>query len=187
MKLLIIDNYDSFTYNLQHICEPYVNSIDVIRDDELDIDSVNFYDKIIISPGPGLPSEHPICFDVIKKYHKKKPILGICLGAQAIAIAFGSELFNLKKVLHGKRTKIKILDLKDQVYSGVPENIRVGRYHSWAINLFSNNKFKITAVDEENIIMSFRHVRYPVVGIQYHPESILTPFGQKILENWLCT
>ena len=185
MKLLIIDNYDSFTFNLKHMCESYVSSVHVVRNDKISINDVSMFDKIIISPGPGLPLDAGVSVDLVKKYHAEKPILGICLGAQAIAVAFGCKLFNLKEVMHGKKTQINILDLKDVVYSNVPKHIFVGRYHSWGINLSSNPDFITTAVDESKIVMSFRHSMHSLYGIQYHPESILTKCGQQILKNWL--
>ena len=185
MKLLIIDNYDSFTFNLKHMCEPYVSSVHVIRNDQLNVNDVIHFDKIIISPGPGLPLDAGISVDIVQRYYTKKPILGICLGAQAIALALGCKLFNLTKVMHGKKTKINILDLEDKVYENLPENIFVGRYHSWAIDLSLNNDLITTAIDENHTVMSFRHLNHPIYGIQYHPESILTRFGQKILKNWI--
>ncbi|MAQ70304.1 MAG: aminodeoxychorismate/anthranilate synthase component II [Flavobacteriales bacterium] len=185
MKLLIIDNYDSFTFNLKHMCETYVSSVNVVRNDEISISDISYFDKIIISPGPGLPLDAGISVELVQKYYAKKPILGICLGAQAIAVAFGCKLFNLKEVMHGRKSKIQILNRQDLVYENVPEHIFVGRYHSWAINLSSNSDFIVTAVDKDEVVMSFRHLQYPLHGIQYHPESILTKFGQKILINWL--
>ena len=185
MRLLIIDNYDSFTFNLKHMCEPYVSSVNVVRNDKISINDVASFDKIIISPGPGLPLDAGISVDLVKKYYVQKSILGICLGAQAIAVALGCELFNLKKVMHGKKTKIDILDVEDPVYENLPKHIFVGRYHSWAIDLSSNTDFTTTAIDQYKTVMSFRHSSYPIYGIQYHPESILTAFGQQILKNWL--
>ena len=185
MRLLIVDNYDSFTFNLKHMCESYVSSVNVVRNDEISINDISFFDKIIISPGPGLPLDAGISVELVQKYYTKKPILGICLGAQAIAIAFGCKLFNLNEVMHGKKTKIDILDQEDAVYENIPKHISVGRYHSWAINLSSDSNFMPTALDKNQIVMSFKHVQYPLYGIQYHPESILTKFGQKILTNWL--
>ena len=185
MRLLIVDNYDSFTFNLKHMCEPYVSSVDVLRNDDIDINRINKYDKIIISPGPGLPQDAGISIEVIKKYFDKKDILGVCLGAQAIALAFGCELFNLKKVMHGKTSTIRILDKKNIIYRGLPKNITIGRYHSWAVDLSTEENLIVTSVDEDNVVMSFRHKKHPVIGIQYHPESILTRYGQQILKNWL--
>ena len=185
MRLLIIDNYDSFTFNLKHICQKYVLSVDVIRNDIIDMESIYQYDKIIISPGPGLPQNAGCCLDFLKLFLDKKPILGVCLGAQAIAMACGSELFNLSYVMHGKKSEIEILDMQDPIYREIPKKITVGRYHSWAINIKSNELLITTARDQENVVMSFRHREYPVFGIQYHPESILTKYGDSILKNWL--
>ena len=185
MRLLIIDNYDSFTYNLKHMCELYVSKIDVIRNDVLDIDSVHIYDKIIISPGYGLPRDAGLSIEVVNQFYQKKPILGICLGAQVIAEFFGAELFNLTHVMHGKKTSINILDNNGILYKNIPKSIMVGRYHSWAINIKSNSDFITTAKDNHGIVMSFRHINYPLIGIQYHPESFLTDYGQDILRNWL--
>ncbi len=185
MRLLIIDNYDSFTFNLKHMCEPYVSSLDVVRNDCIDFNSIDQYDKIIISPGPGLPDDAGSCLDVIKQFAKTKPILGVCLGAQAIAVAFGFELYNLKRVMHGKQSNINILDKKSKIYQGLPQEILVGRYHSWAVKINDADKFIITAQSEEDVIMSFEHKIYPLTAIQYHPESILTKDGQTILKNWI--
>ncbi len=185
MRLLIIDNYDSFTYNLKHMCELYVSHIDVIRNDCLDIDSVQNYDKIIISPGYGLPCDSGLSIEVVNQFYQKKPILGICLGAQVIAECFGAKLFNLKHVMHGKKTSITILDKHSMLYQNIPESIMVGRYHSWAIDIKSHTDFIITAIDNNGTVMSFRHINCPLIGIQYHPESILTNYGQHILRNWL--
>ena len=185
MRLLIIDNYDSFTFNLRHMCEPYISKIDVIRNDQIIIDNIINYDKIIISPGPGLPDSAGVCLELIKNYYRIKPILGICLGAQAIAKFFGAKLFNLNKVMHGKKSTITILDSNDIIYKNIPRHIDVGRYHSWAIDLTNHPELIITSVDHKNIVMSFKHKFYSLTGIQYHPESILTEFGQDILINWL--
>ncbi len=185
MRLLIIDNYDSFTFNLKHMCEAYVDDVDVYRNDMISLGDIAEYDKIIISPGPGLPSDAGLSIALIRQFYYKKPILGVCLGAQAIAHVFDGSLFNLEMVMHGKQSRINILDNTDQIYKGIPKKIMVGRYHSWAINLSNNNHFKVTAVDKLNTIMSFKHKEFPIVGLQYHPESILTPYGYLILKNWL--
>ena len=182
MKLLIIDNYDSFTFNLKHICELFVHQVDVIRVDYVDIDQIYKYDKIILSPGPGLPSDDLIT--IINTFYQKKPILGVCLGAQAIAQAMGCKLYNMQKVMHGKQSCISITD-SHQIYKSLDPKITVGRYHSWAIDLSNNQSLIPTALDEANIVMSFRHVSYSLCGIQYHPESILTNLGRTILQNWL--
>mgnify|MGYP001212366960 FL=1 len=185
MRLLIIDNYDSFTFNLKHMCEPHVSSVDIIRNDIINLKSVDQYDKVLISPGPGLPQNAGMCLELIDKYMYHKPLLGICLGAQAIAVVCGVPLFNLENVMHGKKSEITILDLEDKLYKNLPQKIMVGRYHSWAINNEFNGALISTAKDVENTIMSFRHIKYPVFGIQYHPESILTDYGKEILKNWL--
>tara|TARA_B100001250_G_scaffold355710_1_gene330360 strand:+ start:641 stop:1204 length:564 start_codon:yes stop_codon:yes gene_type:complete len=185
MKLLIIDNYDSFTFNLQHICEPHVKFLDVIRNDEINIKHVKKYDKIIISPGPGLPNDAGHCLELIQRYYNSIPILGICLGAQALGIAFGGELFNLNLVMHGKKSSIKILDKYAIIYRGISDRILVGRYHSWGIDISSNKNLIASAVDELNTVMSFTHKKHPITGIQYHPESILTENGPSIVLNWL--
>lgn len=185
MRLLIIDNYDSFTFNLKHMCEAFVKDVDVYRNDLINFADIVKYDKIIISPGPGLPVDAGLSIELIRRFYDKKPILGICLGAQAIAYVFGGDLFNLDKVMHGKQSIINIIDQDDLIYKGVPNKIMVGRYHSWAINLSKNKDFKITAVDKLNTLMSFKHKIYPITGLQYHPESILTPYGRNLLKNWL--
>ena len=185
MRLLIVDNYDSFTFNLKHMCEPYVSSVDIIRNDIINLKFVDQYDKILISPGPGLPKDAGMCLELIDKYMCHKPLLGVCLGAQAIAVVCGMPLSNLDNVMHGKKSEITILDLEDKLYKNLPRKIMVGRYHSWAINNESNGTLISTAKDIENTVMSFRHIKYPVFGIQYHPESILTDYGQDILKNWL--
>ena len=185
MRLLIIDNYDSFTFNLKHICEAYVSDVNVLRNDSINISDINQYDKIIISPGPGLPKADSFCVKVIKEYGTKIPILGVCLGAQAIAVAFGYKLYNLKKIMHGKQSKISIVKDNSIIYNGLEHELIVGRYHSWAIKIKNDKNFLVTAVDSEGVVMSFNHSVYPITGIQYHPESILTTSGQMILKNWL--
>ena len=185
MRLLIIDNYDSFTFNIKHLCQPYVSEIYVCRNDQISIDSVSQYDKIIISPGPGLPEDSGICLDVIKKFYKSKPILGVCLGAQAIALLFGGQIYNLKKIMHGKKSMINIINPQSCIYNNVKNKISVGRYHSWAIDLSLSSCLDVTSVDESDVVMSFQHKKYPLIGIQYHPESVLTDFGDLILKNWV--
>ena len=185
MKLLIIDNYDSFTFNLKHLCEPYVNIVNVVRNNQINLNDIFQYDKIIISPGPGLPQDAGSSLDVIKQFAGKKSILGVCLGAQAIAVAFGLQLFNLKHVMHGKMSKIKILHPRDIIYDGLPSEIEVGRYHSWAIRMHHTDEFIVTAEDQEKTVMSFKHQSHSLIGIQYHPESVLTKYGKQILINWL--
>tara|TARA_B100000579_G_scaffold385774_1_gene357086 strand:- start:805 stop:1368 length:564 start_codon:yes stop_codon:yes gene_type:complete len=185
MNLLIIDVFDSFTYNLMHICEKYVKNIEVIRVNKINVNLLEKFDKIIISPGPGLPSDYPVLFDVLKCYFNRKDILGICLGCQTIANFFGLELFNLKNVMHGKKTMITQLNNDSFLYKDVPRKIYVGRYHSWVVKKMKTKELIITSIDKKNHIMSFKHKLYNLRGIQYHPESILTEFGDKIIKNWI--
>lgn len=187
MKILILDNYDSFTYNLvQYVKEITGMRPDVMRNDKISLDAVAAYDFIILSPGPGLPREAGIMIDLIKRYAPTKKILGVCLGHQAIAEAFGGELFNLPKVYHGVATQIKITDSSDVVFKNCPHEIVVGRYHSWAVvkeNL--PPELKITAIDEHGVIMAFAHKTYDVKGVQFHPESIMTAYGKQMLQNFI--
>jgi anthranilate synthase component 2 len=187
MKILVFDNYDSFTYNLVHLVEQITNEkVDVFRNDEISLDDVNAYDKIILSPGPGIPSEAGLLLPLIKRYAPTKSILGVCLGHQAIGEAFGGTLTNLSKVYHGVATPIRITNKAAQILKGLPETIEVGRYHSWIIN---NDNFpaelEVTATDENGYIMALQHKTFDVQGVQFHPESVLTPDGEKILRNWL--
>ncbi len=184
-KIIIIDNYDSFTYNLVHYLEDLKAEVTVYRNDEFELNELEKFDKILLSPGPGIPEEAGLLLDVIKKYAASKSILGICLGQQAIGEVFGGSLINLEKVYHGVSSKVKI-QVEDSLFNNLPKEFEVGRYHSWVIN---PNDFpedlEITSVDENGEIMSIRHKTFDVKGVQYHPESILTPQGKKILENWL--
>ena len=189
MKILVFDNYDSFTYNLVHLVEKITNEkVDVFRNDEISLEQVNDYDKIILSPGPGIPSEAGLLLPLIKQYAATKSILGVCLGHQAIGEAFGGTLTNLSKVYHGVATPIKITTIKSEILKGLGESIEVGRYHSWII---SDENFpaelEVTARDENGYIMALQHKKYDVQGVQFHPESVLTPDGEKILRNWLNT
>ena len=185
MKLAVIDNYDSFTFNLVHYFEDLGASVTVFRNDEFDLKELDAFDKIVLSPGPGLPNEAGLLKEVIQTYATTKSILGICLGLQAIGEVFGGTLINLEKVYHGVTSKIKIIE-EDSIFKNMPDQIEVGRYHSWVI---SNDNFPpnliITSVDENKQIMSVKHSHFDVRGVQFHPESILTPFGKKILKNWL--
>jgi anthranilate synthase component 2 len=185
MQLAVIDNYDSFTFNLVHYFEDLGASVTVFRNDEFDLKELDAFDKIVLSPGPGLPNEAGLLKEVIQTYATSKSILGICLGLQAIGEVFGGTLINLEKVYHGVATKIKIIE-EDSIFKNIPDQIEVGRYHSWVI---SNDNFPpnliITSVDENKQIMSVKHSHFDVRGMQFHPESILTPFGKKILKNWL--
>lgn len=186
MQVLIVDNNDSFTFNLkQQLERSKLCEYDVINVDNLNIDDIEKYNKILMSPGPGLPSEKQILNELIIKYQSTKSILGVCLGLQAIVESYGGELFNLNEPVHGIKSKIKIID-KDEIYKGLPNEIHVGLYHSWAASK-SNfpNVLKITSVSENDVIMSVKHKKYDVRGIQYHPESIMTENGQRIINNWL--
>lgn len=186
-KILVLDNYDSFTYNLVHLIKALgFTNVDVIRNDKIPLADVAQYDKIILSPGPGIPSEAGILLDVIKEYAPSKPILGVCLGHQAIGEAFGGNLTNLSKVYHGIATMAKVTKPEELLFKDMPAEIEVGRYHSWVVDREGfPEDLEITAEDEGGFIMALRHKKYDVCGVQFHPESILTPDGAKILENWL--
>ena len=186
MKILLFDNYDSFTYNLLHILKELGADVEVHRNDKISLEEIERFDKILLSPGPGIPEEDGILLPLIRRYAPTKSILGVCLGEQAIGEAFGATLINLTDVHHGVCSDIRIV-AKDPIFEGLEPGIRVGRYHSWAV---SKENFpdclEITAVDtEEGQIMGLRHREYNVRGIQFHPESVLTPKGKTIIENWL--
>lgn len=187
MKLLIIDNYDSFTYNLvQMIDEIPLVKYKVKKHDKILLDEVEEYEKILITPGAGLPKDYPILKKIILGHCKTKSILGICLGHQAIAETFGGELFKQKNVSHGITKKIIIKDYVDYLFNHLPSEMNVGLYHSWAVS--ENNfpeEFKVTAVSENGVIMALSHKHYDVKGVQFHPESIMTPLGKRILGNWV--
>lgn len=184
MKILILDNYDSFTYNLVHIVKKLgFKNVDVIRNDKISVDDVDQYDKIILSPGPGIPVEAGILMDLIKVYASKKPILGVCLGHQAIGESFGAELYNVQKVIHGKELNTNVV-VEDYIFSGIPKSFNSGRYHSWAVKNFPED-LEVTAIDDSGIVMALRHKKYDVRGVQFHPESVMTLQGEKMLENWL--
>ena len=218
MKILVFDNYDSFTYNLVHLVEKIIKQkVDVYRNDQIPIEKVKEYDKIILSPGPGIPSEAGLLLPLIKEYASQKSILGVCLGHQAIGEAFGGKLVNLSTVFHGVATKIAIVSreasvvrlqtadlrnknsrliaddsgLKTQVsrsglFAGLPNEIEAGRYHSWIVSDENfPSELEVTARDENNYIMGLQHTTYDVQGVQFHPESVLTPRGEDILRNWL--
>lgn len=184
--ILVFDNYDSFTYNLVQIIEQIVGSeVDVFRNDKIDLEDIEKYDKIILSPGPGIPEEAGILLEVIKKYAPTKSIFGVCLGQQAIAEAFGGSLINLSEIYHGVATEA-IQTKEHLIFKNLPETLEVGRYHSWAVNTeYFPSELEITSVDKNGMIMSLKHKTYDVHAVQYHPESILTPDGKKILENFL--
>lgn len=184
---MVFDNYDSFTYNLVHLVEKIIHQkVDVFRNDKITMEQVSVYDKIILSPGPGLPAEAGMLLPLIKEYASGKSILGVCLGHQAIGEAFGATLVNLDKVYHGVATPIKITNPGSKILRGLGNTIEVGRYHSWIVN--DNDlpgELEITAVDGNGFIMGLQHKTFDVQGLQFHPESVLTPAGEKIMRNWL--
>lgn len=188
MKILVFDNYDSFTYNLVHIVEKILNKkVDVYRNDKIELEEVKKYDKIILSPGPGIPSESGLLLPLIKEYAPLKPILGVCLGEQAIGEVFGATLENIDKVHHGVATECQLTDKQSYIFKDIPERFTVGRYHSWVVSKenFPEDELEITAEDDAGLIMALQHKRYDVQGVQFHPESVLTPQGEIILRNWL--
>jgi anthranilate synthase component 2 len=187
MKILVFDNYDSFTYNLVHLVEKITRQkVDVFRNDAIALSDVEAYDKIILSPGPGIPEEAGLLLPLIKQYAPTKSILGVCLGHQAIGEAMGGTLTNLSKVYHGVATSIK-LTYKSKLFDGLPPSFAVGRYHSWIVNSesFPADELEVTAIDDNGYIMAMQHKRFDVQGVQFHPESVLTPDGETILRNWL--
>ncbi len=186
MKILVFDNYDSFTYNLVQMTEQIVGSrIDVVKNDEISLKEIEEFDKIILSPGPGVPSEAGILLDLIQEFYDKKSIFGVCLGMQAIAETFGGRLINLKQPFHGVATRaIKVKECA--LLNNIPEFFEVGRYHSWAVSRdYFPDDLEITSIDAEGQIMSLQHRKFDLHGVQFHPESILTPWGKTILSNFL--
>lgn len=184
-KVVVIDNYDSFTYNLVHYLEALDAEVTVLRNDEFDLEELEEFDKIILSPGPGIPDEAGLLKDVIRKYAATKSILGVCLGLQAIGEVFGGQLINLNQVFHGVSTKIHVVVSDQNLFKNLPQEFEVGRYHSWIVQSPLPDSLEITAVDENGHIMALRHKTYDVQAVQFHPESVLTPNGKQMLENWL--
>jgi anthranilate synthase component 2 len=186
-KILVIDNYDSFTYNLVHYVEKITGtSPDVFRNDEISLEEVGGYEKILLSPGPGVPADAGICIELIKRYASAKSILGICLGHQAIGEAFGGKILNLDSVYHGVSTPVVIKDINDPLFVNMSSPIKAGRYHSWVVsgeNL--PDCLEVTCVDENGIIMGLSHKNFDVRGLQFHPESVLTEHGLEIIKNWI--
>ena len=187
MKIAILDNYDSFTYNLVHAIEKIMKQkIDVIRNDQVEVDYFKKYDKIVLSPGPGIPDEAGILKPLIARWAPEKSILGVCLGQQAIGEVFGAKLENLDKVYHGVSSTIIQTVSDEKMFRDIPEIFEAGRYHSWIVS--RNNLpecLEVTAIDKQGQIMALRHKQFDVRGVQFHPESVLTPLGEKIIENWL--
>jgi anthranilate synthase component 2 len=184
-KILVIDNYDSFTYNLVHYLEDLECEVTVYRNDEFDIDEISHFDKILLSPGPGIPDEAGLLKAVIAIYAPTKSILGVCLGQQAIGEVFGGTLSNLDKVYHGVSSMVKTAVDDEFLFEGLGNEFEVGRYHSWVVDASLPDVLEATSFDENGQVMSLRHKTYDVRGVQFHPESVLTPNGKKILENWL--
>ncbi len=185
MKVVIIDNYDSFTYNLSHLIKSLGAEVTVVRNDQFELQDLEQFNKIVLSPGPGIPSEAGLLLDVIRTYAGKKPILGVCLGHQAIGEVFGGKLVNLSDVFHGVATPCHIV-ADDPIFSGLERDITIGRYHSWVVsNEDLPECLEVTAVSPEGQIMALRHKSLNIRGIQFHPESVLTPDGKKMIQNWL--
>mgnify|MGYP000119585319 CR=1 FL=1 len=185
MNILVIDNYDSFTFNLVHLLNETGNEATVWRNDKFNLAEVDAFDKLILSPGPGIPSEAGLLLEVIKTYAPTKPILGVCLGMQAIAEVFGGELYNLPRPVHGRATPIYILDETDPLFLNCPAKFEVGRYHSWAVSIEKMpSELNVTAVDTDGVMMALRHRTMDICGVQFHPESILSEYGKQMIENW---
>lgn len=184
-KILVIDNYDSFTYNLVHYLEDLDCEVTVYRNDEFDIEEIAVFDKILLSPGPGIPDEAGLLKDVIRKYGPTKSIFGVCLGQQAIGEVYGGTLSNLDKVYHGVATMVQTVVDDELLFKGLGNEFEVGRYHSWVVDTNLPDVLEATSFDENGQVMSLRHKTYDVRGVQFHPESVLTPNGKKILENWV--
>ena len=186
-NILIIDNYDSFTYNLVHLVNEIGLQCEVWRNDQFKIDDVDAFDKIILSPGPGIPSEAGLLLEVIEKYSPTKSIFGVCLGQQAIAEVFGGKLYNLSQPMHGIATPILVTDEKEKLFTGLPKSFKVGRYHSRVVDEKAiPDALTVTAIDEaDNSVMALRHKQYDVRGVQFHPESILTEYGKELMKNWI--
>ncbi len=186
MKILILDNYDSFTFNLVHYVEQFCDDITVKRNNEISLSEVEAYDAIILSPGPGLPKDAGIMPELIKRYAPTKKILGVCLGHQAIGEAFGARLKNLNQVHHGVAIPVNITDKDEALFTGLPNRIDTGRYHSWVIDKETvPSELRVTSTDDDGEVMAIRHTNFAVCGVQFHPESLLTPEGLKIIENWV--
>lgn len=185
MEILVLDNYDSFTYNLVHIIRELGYKMDVIRNDKIKVDAVKKYDKILLSPGPGIPDEAGIMKDVLRTYGESKSILGVCLGHQGIAEVFGGSLINIPKVLHGVTSTVEVIE-DDILFKGLPRKFTATHYHSWAVVKESLPKeLKVTAINNEGLVMAIAHTSFDIRGVQFHPESIMTEHGKEIIKNWL--
>jgi anthranilate synthase component 2 len=185
-RIVVLDNYDSFVYNLVYLLKELGHDVEVFRNDKIALEDIAQYDKILLSPGPGIPEEAGIMLDVIREYAPTKSIFGVCLGHQAIGEAFGAKLLNMGEVLHGVTTKCLIQDTSEKLFQGLPSEIEVCRYHSWTVVPETMPaELKVTAVDEKGYVMAEAHTRYDVRGVQFHPEAYLTQFGKEMLINWL--
>ena len=184
-KILVIDNYDSFTFNLVHYLEDLKCDVTVLRNDKFDLEDIQHFDKIVLSPGPGIPEEAGLLKAVIKRYASSKSILGVCLGQQAIGEVFGGQIINLEEVYHGVHTDINICVDDESLFNTMEKTIQVGRYHSWVVDSNIPDVLEVTSVDDNGQIMSLRHRTFDVKGVQFHPESVLTPNGKQLLENWI--
>ncbi|SDL56231.1 anthranilate synthase component 2 [Salinimicrobium catena] len=185
VKILVIDNYDSFVYNLVHYLEELDCEVTVRRNNELDLEEVEDYDKVLLSPGPGIPDEAGLLKKIISTYAPKKSILGVCLGQQAIGEVFGGKIINLTQVYHGVSSKIKLCVADEVLFNDLDEELEVGRYHSWVVDMKLPDCLEATSYDENGQVMSLRHRYYDVRGVQFHPESVLTPQGKQIIRNWV--
>lgn len=186
MKILVLDNYDSFTYNLVHIIRELGYGMDIYRNDQISVEAVGKYDKILLSPGPGIPDEAGIMKQVIRQYAASKSILGVCLGHQGIAECFGAKLFNLPHVLHGVTSTLQVTDEEEKLFAGLPQQFTVTHYHSWVVEATTLPKeIKVTSTNEQGLVLSLAHTQFDVRGVQFHPESIMTEHGKQIIKNWL--
>jgi len=184
MKVIVIDNYDSFTYNLVHYLEDLGCTVTVKRNDQLQLEDIEPFDKIVLSPGPGIPDEAGLLKPIIEAYAKTKPILGVCLGHQAIGEVFGGTLANLDKVYHGVATPVEVVQA-DPLFEGLGKSFEVGRYHSWVVQVPLPEDLVLLAQESNGQVMAMRHKTYDLYGVQFHPESILSPNGKQLLNNWL--
>jgi len=189
MKIVVIDNYASFTYNLVHAIKKISGlPVDVFRNDEIALEDLEQYDKIVLSPGPGIPEEAGLLLEIIRRFAPTKSMLGVCLGHQAIGEAFGATLTNMNRVLHGISTPVTTTKVPTVLFEGLPETFQVGRYHSWIVNSDGLPEcLQVTSYDDKGMIMSMKHTTFDVEGVQFHPESVLTPLGEQMIANWLAS
>lgn len=184
-RILVIDNYDSFVYNLVHYLEEYDVEVDTFRNDQIELTQIDTYDKLLLSPGPGIPDEAGKLKEIIKTYAETKPMLGVCLGLQAIVEVFGGELQNLEQVYHGIATPAKLVAEDKRLFEGISQEFEIGRYHSWVSIPQVPECLEVTAVDHQNHIMAIKHKTLPISAVQFHPESVLTPKGKQMIKNWV--